>query len=86
MLIESGVKDVTQLQDVSDVIAAIGELVKVLDCIVMVNVSGPEVSAVVTEDGETYRDVAPLGDGVHIVLSIGAMANSYGPGIHEVGT
>lgn len=66
-------------------IAAIGELVKVLDCVVMVDVESPEVSGVVTVDGETYRDVVPLGDGVHIVLSVGALPTELGSGIHEIG-
>ena len=59
-------------------IAAIGELVKVLDCVVMVDVESPEVSGVVTVDGETYRDVVPLGDRVHIVLSVGALPTELG--------
>lgn len=84
MLSELGVKDVTQRQDVSAVIAAIGEIVKLFDCIVLAGVEDPEVSGVVTVDGETFRDVVPLGDGVHIVLSVGALAHGLGVGIHEV--
>jgi hypothetical protein len=50
----------------------------------MVDVESPEVSGVVTVDGETYRDVVPLGDGVHIVLSVGALPTELGSGIHEI--
>ncbi len=81
---ESGAKDVTQLQDVGAVIAAIGEIVKLYDCIVLAGVEDPEVSGVVTIDGETFRDVVPLGDGAHIVLSIGTLPHDLGVGIHEV--
>jgi hypothetical protein len=47
-------------------------------------VDDPEVSGVVTVDGETFRDVVPLGDGVHIVLSVGVLSHDLGTGIFEV--
>jgi len=80
----SQVKDATQLQDVSDVIAAIRSWVKLLDCIVLVGAVDPEVSGVLTVDGETFREVLPLGDGVHIVLSVGKLATDLPCGIHEI--
>jgi hypothetical protein len=80
----SGVKDVTQRQDVSAVIEAIGKIVKLYDCIALSEVEDPEVSGIVTVDGETFRDVVPLGDGVHIVLSVGDLSHALGAGIHEV--
>ena len=80
----SPVKDATQRQDVENVIAQLREWVKLLDCIVMVDTVDPEVSGIMTVDGETYREVVPLGDGVHIVLSLGAMPTKLPCGIHEV--
>jgi hypothetical protein len=50
----------------------------------MVDVVDPEVSGIVTADGETFRDVLPLGDGVHIVLSVGMLATELPCGIHEI--
>lgn len=80
----SPAKDATQLQDVESVIALIKSWVKLLDCVVMVDAVDPEVSGILTADGETFRDVLPLGDGVHIVLSVGAMPTKLACGIHEV--
>lgn len=65
-------------------IALIKSWVKLLDCVVMVDVVDPEVSGIVTADGETFRDVLPLGDGVHIVLSVGMLATELPCGIHEI--
>lgn len=77
-------KGVTHLQDVESVIAAIKAQVKLLDCVVMVDTADPEVSGVLTADGETFREVLPLGDGVHIVLSVGSLATKLSCGIHEI--
>jgi len=77
-------KDATQLQDVESVIEAIKEWVKLLDCLIMVDAVNPEVSGIMTADGETFREVLPLGDGVHIVLSVGNLPTKLGCGIHEV--
>lgn len=35
-------------------------------------------------DGETFREVLPLGDGVHIVLSVGDLPTKMVDGIHEI--
>lgn len=78
------VKDATQLQAVEDVIAAIKKQVKLLDCVILVGAVDPEVSGILTADGETFRDVLPLGDGVHIVLSVGNLATELPCGIHEI--
>ena len=80
----SPAKDATQLQDVESVIAQIKLWVKLLDCVVLVDAVDPEVSGILTADGETFRDVLPLGDGVHIVLSVGKLATSLPCGIHEI--
>jgi len=80
----SPVKDATQTQAVEDVIAAIKKQVKLLDCVVLVGAVDPEVSGVLTADGETFREVLPLGDGVHIVLSVGNLATELACGIHEI--
>jgi hypothetical protein len=50
----------------------------------LVDAVDPEVSGILTADGETFREVLPLGDGVHIVLSLGDMPTKLGCGIHEV--
>lgn len=82
---ELKVKDATQIQDVEGLIAVIGEMVKLLDCVVLSGTSWPEVSGVLAaDDGETYREVLPLGDGVHIVLSVGSLPTKFVDGIHEV--
>lgn len=75
---------VTRPQDVEGVIEAIKEWVKLLDCVVIVNATDPEVSGVVTVENETFRDVVPLGDGVHLVLSLGTLPTRLDTGIHEV--
>ena len=80
----SPAKDATQLQDVESVIAQIKLWVKLLDCVVLVAAVDPEVSGILTADGETFRDVLPLGDGVHIVLSVGKLATELPCGIHEI--
>lgn len=80
----SPTKDATQLQDVESLVAAIGKMVDLLDCIVLVGTSWPEVSGILSADGETFRDVVPLGDGVHIVLSVGNLSTKLVDGIHEV--
>lgn len=80
----SPAKDATRLQDVESVIETIRGWVKLLDCLVLVDTVDPEVSGVLTADGETFREVLPLGDGVHIVLSLGAMPTKLPCGIHEV--
>ena len=80
----SPAKDATQLQDVESVIAQIKSWVKLLDCVVLVGAVDPEVSGILTADGETFRDVLPLGDGVHIVLSVGNLATELSCGIHEI--
>lgn len=77
-------KGVTRLQDVESVIAAIREIVKLLDCVVLVGAADPEVSGILSADGETFREVLPLGDGVHVVLSLGDLPTKFVGGIHEV--
>jgi len=80
----SQTKDATQIRDVESLIAAIKELVNLLDCVVLSGVAWPEVSGVLSVDGETYRDVLPLGDGVHIVLSVGDLPTKLVGGMHEI--
>ena len=80
----SPAKDATRLQDVESVIEAIRSWVKLLDCLVLVDTVDPEVSGILTADGETFREVLPLGDGVHIVLSVGNLATALAWGIHEI--
>lgn len=80
----SPTKDATQLQDVESLIAAISKMVNLLDCVVLVGASWPEVSGILSADGETFREVLPLGDGVHIVLSVGDLPTKMVDGIHEV--
>jgi len=84
MLSASQERDVTQLQDVESVIEAIKGLVKLLDCVVLSGTVDPEVSGIMTADGETFREVLPLGDGVHIVLSLGNLPTKLVAGIHEI--
>lgn len=79
----SQVKDATRPQDVESLIAAIGRT-HLLDCVILSGTSWPEVSGVLSaEDGEMYREVIPLGDGVHIVLSVGLLPTKLVAGIHE---
>ncbi len=77
-------KDATQLQDVESVIEAIRRMVKLLDCVVLVGAADPEISGILSAEGETFREVLPLGDGVHIVLSVGSLPTNFVDGIHEV--
>lgn len=77
-------KDATQLQDVESVIEAIRRMVKLLDCVVLVGAADPEVSGILSADDETFREVLPLGDGVHIVLSVGSLPTKLIDGIHEI--
>lgn len=81
---ESQVKDAIRQQDVESVIEAIKEIVKLLDCVVLVGAADPEISGILTEGGETFREVLPLGDGVHIVLSVGGLPTKFVDGIHEI--
>ncbi len=81
---ESQAKVVTRALDVEGLIKAIQEAVNLLDCLVIVNAADPEVSGVLSADDETYREVVPLGDGVHIVLSVGDLATKLDTGIHEI--
>lgn len=74
----------TRLQDVESVITAIKAQVKLLDCLVMVDVIDPEISGVITTDDETYREILPLGDGVHLVISLGPLPTQLGLGLHEI--
>ena len=80
----SPVKDATRLQDVESVIAAIKAMVDLLDCVVLVGAADPEVSGILSADGETFREVLPLGDGIHVVLSLGVLPTKFTDGIHEV--
>ena len=81
----SQVKDATRPQDVESLIAAISNLTHLLDCVILSGTSWPEVSGVLSaEDGEMYREVIPLGDGVHIVLSVGSLPTKLVAGIHEI--
>ena len=80
----SQTKDATQIRDVESVIEAIRGLVKLLDCVAVVGAEFPEISAVLTEGDETYREALPLGDGVHLVLSLGPMPTKLVDGIHEI--
>lgn len=80
----SPAKAATRPQDVSAAIEKIKEWVKLLDCLIVVGAVDPEVSGVYTVDGETFRDVVPLGDGVHIVISVGDLPTELVAGIHEV--
>ena len=84
MLSELQVKDATRLQDVESVIDAIKGMVKLLDCVVLSGTADPEVSGIMTADGETFREVLPLGDGVHIVLSVGNLPTKLVDGISEI--
>lgn len=77
-------KGVTQLQDVESLIAAIAERVGLLDCIVLAGVSWPAISAVQSADDGDFRETLPLGDGVHIVLSVGDLPTKLDAGIHEI--
>ena len=78
-------KAATRPQDVESLIAAIKELTALLDCVVLSGASWPEVSGVLSaDDGEMFREVLPLGDGVHIVLSVGDLPTKLLAGIHEI--
>lgn len=81
---ELRMKDATRLQDVESVIEAIRGLVNLLDCVVLSGMVDPEISGIMTADGETFREVLPLGDGVHIVLSVGSLPTRLVDGIHEI--
>lgn len=65
-------------------IEAIRGMVKLLDCVVLVGAADPEVSGILSADDETFREVLPLGDGVHIVLSVGSLPTKLIDGIHEI--
>ncbi len=84
MLSELRERDVTKLRDVESVIEAIKGLADLLDCVVIVGAADPEVSGILSAEGETFREVLPLGDGVHIVLSVGSLPTKFVDGIHEV--
>jgi hypothetical protein len=66
------------------VIAAVRKIVQLFDCIVVVGAAYPEISGILTADGERFREVLPLGDGVHIVLSVGDLPTDLIDGIHEI--
>ena len=80
----SQTKDATQIRDVESLIAAISKMAALLDCVVLSGVAWPEVSGILSADGETYREVLPLGDGVHIVLSVGDLPTKLVGGMHEI--
>lgn len=81
---ESQTKVVTRALDVEGLIKAIQEAVDLFDCLVIVNAADPEVSGVLSDEDEAYREVVPLGDGIHIVLSVGSLATRLDTGIHEI--
>ncbi len=81
---ESLAKDATPLRDVESVIESIRAQVKLLDCLVVVGATDPEVSGILSDGGERFREILPLGDGIHIVLSVGDMPTKFLAGIHEV--
>lgn len=49
----------------------------------MVGTADPVVSGVVEDGEEVWKDVVPLGDGVHIVITVD-LPTGLAAGIHEV--
>ena len=79
-------KSQTELKSELDgVIEAINGIVSVQDLIVLVGVALPEISGIVVDDAGEYRDVVPLGEGIHILISVGDLATELNTGIHEIG-
>lgn len=72
-----------------DVLGGVIERLKAVvgakDVLVLVDVGSPEVSGVVVDVEGVFRDVVPLGEGVHIVLSVGDLETVLEVGIHELG-
>ena len=65
-------------------IEAIKQVVNVTDMVILVGVRSPEVAGTVEEDGELWHEVIPLGEGIHVVLSIDGLVSHLPTGIHEV--
>lgn len=70
---------------VEELVAQIRALADVRDCLILVGTFEPEVSGVMLDEAEAaYREVVPLGEGIHIVVSVD-LPTKMPPGIHEEG-
>ena len=81
---KSPAKDAIRVQDVESLIEAIKAQASLLDCLVIVGAAYPEVSGILSADEEMFREIVPLGDGTHIVLSVGSLPTKLEDGIHEI--
>lgn len=71
------------MQSVESVIEEIKALLDGAGGLILVGTMDAEVSGVIDDGEEIYREVIPLGDGVHIVFTID-LPTKIGAGIHEV--
>lgn len=76
---------VQHVASVEELIESIKALASVEDLLILVGMFEPEISGVdLSEPEAAYREVIPLGDGVHIVLSVN-LPTKMPAGIHEGG-
>lgn len=79
----SKIKNAPNVQSVESVIEEIKALLDGAGGLILVGTMDAEVSGVIDDGEEIYREVIPLGDGVHIVFTID-LPTKIGAGIHEV--
>lgn len=74
---------VQHVASVEELIESIKALANLEDLLILVGMFEPEISGVdLSEPEAAYREVIPLGDGVHIVLSVN-LSTEMPAGIHE---
>lgn len=79
----SSARSVSRERSVENAVSQIKEALDGIDCLVLVGTADAEVSGVVDDGDEVYREVLPLGEGVHIVLTLD-LPTKMTAGIHEL--
>lgn len=74
----------TKTLDVESLVERIKELTPLYDCVVLVNTGKPTVSGRVKDGDLEYTESLPLGDGLHIVISVGNLPCNLPAGLNEV--
>lgn len=77
------VKIASRERSVESAVEQIRNLLGDLDCLILAGIADVEVSGVIDDGEEIYREVLPLGEGIHIVLTVD-LPTKMTAGIHEV--
>lgn len=76
-------KSVLSGQTIEGVVEEIKTMLDGVDCLILVGTADSEVSGVLEDGEDIWREIIPLGPGVHIVMTLD-LPTKLQSGIHEV--